>query len=87
MKKEMKERNTPGPAKVRAGEIEGTGAGGKRETSAECMAETGTEGMAETSAIGVAREVAVGISVSTATPGSSKVFAIRRMDMQNKGRL
>ena len=43
--------------------------------------------MAETSAIGVAREVAVGISVSTATPGSSKVFAIRRMDMQNKGRL
>ena len=83
----MKERNTPGPAKVRAGEIKGTGAGGKRETGAECMAETGTEGMAETSTIGVAREVAVGISVSTATPGSSKVFAIRRMDMQNKGRL
>ena len=49
--------------------------------------ETGTEGMAETNAIGVAREVAVGISVSTATPGSSKVFAIRRTDMQNKGRL
>ena len=87
MKKEMKERNTPGPAKVRAEEIEGTGAGGKRETGAECMAETGTEGMAETSAIGVAREVVVGISVSTVTPGSSKVFAIRRMDMQNKGRL
>ena len=37
MKKEMKERNTPGPAKVRAEEIEGTGAGGKRETGAECM--------------------------------------------------
>ena len=34
MKKEMKERNTPGPAKVRAEEIEGTGVGGKRETGA-----------------------------------------------------
>ena len=59
------------------------------------MAELGTVGVAETSAVnmaktstaGVAREVAVGISVSTATPGSSNVFAIRRMDMQNKGRL
>ena len=51
------------------------------------MAKTGTEGMAEMSAIGAGREVAVGISVSIATPGFSKVFAIRRMDMQNKGRL
>lgn len=50
------------------------------------MAETGTEGMAKTGATGAAREVAVGIFVSTATPGSSKVSAIKRRDMQNKGR-
>ena len=83
----MKERNTPGLARVRAEEIAGTGAGGKRETGAECMAETGTKGMAETSAISAAREVVVGISMSATTPSCSKVSAIRGIDIQNKGRL
>ena len=82
----MKERNTSGPTRVRAEETTGTGAGGMTETGVEGMAETSTEGIVETGAIGAAREVAVGIFVSAATLGSSKVFAIRRMDMQNKGR-
>ena len=49
-------------------------------------AETGAENMAETGATGVAGEVAVGIFVSATTLGSSKVSAIRGIDMQNKGR-
>ena len=50
-------------------------------------AKTGAEGMAKTSAAGAAREVAVGIAVSVATSGSSKVSAIRRIDIQNEWRL
>ena len=50
------------------------------------MAETDTVGTAETGVTCVVGEVAIGISVSAATPGSSRVPAIRRMDMQNKGK-
>ena len=67
-----------GLVKVGAVEIAGTGVVG--------MAETGAEGMAETGVTGATGEVAVGIFVSAATPGSSKVAAVRGRDMQNKGR-
>ena len=49
-------------------------------------AETGAENMAETGATSVAGEVVVGIFVFATTLGSSKVSAIRGIDMQNKGR-
>ena len=64
---------------VRVGAVEaGTGVVG--------MAETGAKGMVETGVTGATREVVVGISVSAATPGSSKVSAVKGRDMQNKGR-
>ena len=78
VKKELGETNKPGPVRVGAVEIAGTGVAGVTETGVEIMAETGVTG--------VAGEVAVGISMFAATPGSSKVFAIRGMDTQDKGR-
>ena len=82
----MRERNTPRLVRVEAVEIAGIGTMGVTETDAVGTVETGAENTAKTSATGVAGEVAVGIFVSVATPGSSKVSAIREMDMQNKGR-
>ena len=85
VKKEMRERNILGPVRVGAVEIAG-GVVGMIETDIVGTAETGAEGMAETGATGATGEVVVGISVSVATPGSSKVSAIKGMDIQNKGR-
>lgn len=82
----MRERNIPVPVRVGAMEIAGTGAMGMTETDTVGTAETGAEGMAKIGVTSAAGEVVVGISVSTATPDSSKVSAIRGMDMQNKGR-
>ena len=48
--------------------------------------ETSVENMAKTGATGAAGEMAMGIFVSATTLGSLKVFAIRGIDMQNKGR-
>ena len=48
--------------------------------------ETGAENTAKTGATRAAGEVVVGISVSTTTPGSLKVSAIRGMDTQDKRR-
>jgi len=73
-------------------EIAGTGAVGMTETDTVGTAETDTVGTVETGVEGMVEtgatvgEVVVGISVSAATPYSSKVSAIRGMDMQNKGR-
>ena len=86
MKKEIGERNTLGPIRVGAVEIAATGVARVTETDTVGTAEISAENMAKTGATGVARKVAVGISVSTATPGSLKVSAIRGMDTQDKGR-
>ena len=51
----------------------GMGVVGTAVTSTERTAETGVVGIAETGAMGVARAVAGGISMSTTTPGPSKV--------------
>ena len=91
----MRKRKTPGPVRIGAVEIARTGVGrvvetdtvGTAKTDTVDMVETGVENMAETGVTGAAGEVAVGISVFVATLGSSKVSAIRGMDMQNKGRL
>ena len=56
------------------------------ETDTVGTIETSVENMAKTAATGAAGEVAVGIFVSATTLGSSKVSAIRGIDMQNKGR-
>lgn len=48
------------------------------------MAELGAEGMVEIGTAGVAGGMTIGIAVSTATSGLSKVFAIKRIDMQNE---
>ena len=82
----MREGNTPGPIRVGAMEIAGIGAMGMAEINIVGTTKIGAESMAEMCATGAAGEVAKGISVSAATPGSSKVSTIRRMDMQNKGR-
>ena len=82
----MRKRNISGPVRVGAAEIAGTGAMGMTETDTVGTAETGAEGMAKMGVASAAGEVVVGISMSAATPDSSKVFAIRGMDMQNKGR-
>ena len=82
----MREGNTLGPIRVGAMEIARIGAVGMVEINTVGTTEIGAESMAETCATGAAGEVATGISVSAATPGSSKVSTIRRMDMQNKGR-
>ena len=68
-----------GPVRVGAVKIAGIGVVG--------MVEIGAEGMVEMGATGAAREVVVGIFVFAATPGSSKVSAVRGRDMQNKGRM
>ena len=82
MKKEIGERNTLGP--VRVGAVEIAGIGVARVTETDTVGTTETE--AKMGATGVARKVAVGISVSTTTPGSLKVSAIRGMDTQDKRR-
>ena len=87
VKKEIGERNTPRPVRVGAVEIAGTGVAGVTETDTVGMTETGVESMEKTGVIGVAGEVAVGISMFVATLGSSKVFAIRGINTQDKGRL
>ena len=87
VKKEIGERNTPRPVRVGVVEIAGTGVAGVTETDTVGMTETGVESMAKTGVIGVAGEVAVGISMFVATLGSSKVFAIRGINTQDKGRL
>ena len=82
----MREGNTLGPVRVGAIEIAGTGVVGMEEIETIGTTKIGAKSMVETSATSAVGEVVVGISVSAVTPGSSKVFAIRRMDMQNKGR-
>ena len=86
MEKEIRERNIPRPVRVGAMKIAGTGAVGMTKADTVSIAETSAKGMAEMGAIGAAGEAAIGISVSTATPGSPKVSAIKGMDKQNKGR-
>ena len=51
------------------------------------MARTGAVGMVEIGTVGAAGEVAVGIAVSATTSGSSKVFMIKRIYIQNEWRL
>ena len=63
-----------GPVRVGAVEIAGIGAMGMTEIDTVGTAKTGAKGMAETSVTSATREVAISI------------FAIRGMDMQNKGR-
>ena len=82
----MKEGNTPGAVRVGAIEIAGIGVVGMAEIETVGTTEIGAKSIAETSATSAAGEVVVGISMSSVTPDSSKVFAIGRMDMQNKGR-
>ena len=48
------------------------------------MAETGSVGVAEIGAADVAGIGAVGIAMSAAISGSSRIFVIKRMNMQNK---
>ena len=90
----MRERNTPGLIRVGDMEMAGIGAMGVTEIDAVGTTETNIVGTAEIGAEGTTRigdtgaagEVVVGISMFAATPGSSKVSAIRGMDMQNEGR-
>ena len=82
----MRERNTPGLVRVGAMEIAGISAVGMIETDTVCTAETSAEGTARIGDTGAAGEMVVGISMFAATSGSSKVSAIRGMDMQNEGR-
>ena len=67
-------------------EIAGISAVGMIETDTVGTAETSAEGTARIGDTGAAGEVVVGISMFAATSGSSKVSAIRGMDMQNEGR-
>ena len=67
-------------------EIAGISAVGMIETDTVGTAETSVEGTARIGDTGAAGEVVVGISMFAATSGSSKVSAIRGMDMQNEGR-
>jgi len=85
VEKEIKERNIPRPVRVGAMKIAGTGAVGMTEADTVSIAETSAKGMVKMGAIG-AVGAAIGIFVSTATPGSPKVSAIKGMDKQNKGR-
>ena len=57
---------------------------GTAETDIVGTVESGVKGMVETGA--TVGEAVVGIFVFAATPSSSKVSAIRGMDMLNKGR-
>ena len=82
----MRERNTPGLVRVGAMEIAGISAVGMIETDTVCTAETSAEGTTRIGDTGAVGEVVVGISMFAATSGSSKVSAIRGMDMQNEGR-
>ena len=63
------------------------GAEGIVETGAEGIAEMGAEGVAETGVVGAAGGVTVGIAIPVATSGFSKVFVIRKIDIQNEWRL
>ena len=67
-------------------EIAGISAVGMIETDTVGTAETSAEGTTRIGDTGAAGEVVVGISMFAATSGSSKVSAIRGMDMQNEGR-
>ena len=60
---------------------------GTVETDAKGITETDPKGVAETGAASVAEEVTVGIIMPVATSSSSKVFVIRRIDIQNQWRL
>ena len=86
MKKEMRKRNTLGPVRIGAVKIVGTDAMGMAETNTVSTVEIGAENMAETVVTCAVGKVVVSISVSTASHGSSKVSAIRGINMQNKGR-
>ena len=67
-------------------EIAGISAVGMIETDTVGTAETSVEGTTRIGDTGAVGEVVVGISMFAATSGSSKVSAIRGMDMQNEGR-
>ena len=60
---------------------------GMAEIGTVGMTRTGAVGMVEIGTVGVAGEVAVGIAVSATTSGSSKVFVIKRIYIQNEWRL
>ena len=57
---------------------------GMIEEGVEGTIEIDTVDMAETGAAGVVGEGVVGIAVSAAISGSSRIFVIKRMNMQNK---
>lgn len=71
------------------------GVGRIAEISIEDVAKADAIGTVGTSAVGnigmgtasLAEEVVVGIAVSNATPGSSKVFVIRRIGIRSEERL
>ena len=60
---------------------------GTVEIDAKGITEADPKGVVETGAASVAEEVTVGIIMPAATSSSSKVFVIRRIDIQNQWRL
>ena len=76
--------NIPGAVEIGTMGVAKTSVVDVAEAGAATVSEIGAMGMAETSAAGVAGMGAVGIEMSAIVSGSSGIFVIRRMNMQNK---